>query len=83
MARSVSLGRRPSADRVRSPASTWSFSPATRTWKNSSSPSEKMARNFTRSSSGHALVVGQLEQPGPELEPRQLPVGEALAARAR
>src|SRR5580704_2948880 len=52
MARRASLGRSPSADRVRRPASTWSLSPATRTWKNSSRPSEKMARNLTRSSSG-------------------------------
>ncbi len=80
MARSASLGRRPSAERVRRPASTWSLSPATRTWKNSSRPSEKMARNLTRSSSGHPLVVGELEEPGPEFEPRQLPVGEALRA---
>ncbi len=43
-------GRRPTG--CAGPASTWSFSPATRTWKNSSRPSEKMARNFTRSSSG-------------------------------
>src|SRR5580658_1310873 len=52
MARRASLGRSPSADRARSPASTWSFNPATRTWKNSSRPSEKMARNLHRSSSG-------------------------------
>ena len=34
------------------PAATWSFRAATRTWKNSSRFDEKMAENFTRSSSG-------------------------------
>ena len=52
IAASVSAGLSPSDDLVRSPASTWSFSPATLTWKNSSSPSARIARNLTRSSTG-------------------------------
>src|SRR5947209_16434926 len=34
------------------PAATWSFRPATRTWKNSSMFWLKIARNFARSSNG-------------------------------
>ena len=52
MATSCSLGPIPSGERVRRPAATWSSRPATRTWKNSSSPSAKMPRNLTRSSRG-------------------------------
>ena len=52
MALNCSAGPIPSGERSRSPAATWSSSPATRTWKNSSSPSEKIARNLIRSNSG-------------------------------
>ena len=37
-----------------------------------------MARNFTRSSSGSALVLGQLQHALVELEPGQLAVGVEL-----
>ena len=39
-----------------------------------------MARNFARSSSGQAVVLGQVEQAGAEVEARLLAVGEALVA---
>ena len=39
--------------------------------------------NFTRSSSGSAVVLGQVEEPGAEVEAGQLPVGEALRSRRR
>ena len=48
----VSLGVQPSEPRVTMPASTWSRRPATRTMKNSSRLVEKMARYFSRSTSG-------------------------------
>ena len=54
IARSWSTRSRPSGVVVRSPAASCSISPATRTWKNSSRFSLKMARNFARSSSGTA-----------------------------
>ena len=47
---SCSPGRSPSTDRVRTPATTLSCRPATRTWKNSSMSWAKIAMNFTRSS---------------------------------
>ncbi len=53
------LVERPSGERVRSPAASCSFKPATRTEKNSSSPVEKMARNLTRSSSGSLVSVAR------------------------
>ena len=49
---SVSVGDRPSGPRASIRASTWSWTPATRIMKNSSRLVTKMARNFTRSSSG-------------------------------
>ena len=76
-------GLSPSGDRVRSPAATWSSRPATLTWKNSSSPSEKMARNFTRSRSGIRSSDGQLQQAGPEVQPGQLAVEEAVVGGGR
>ena len=76
-------GLRPSGDRVRSPAATWSSRPATVTWKNSSSPSEKMARNFTRSRRGMRSSRCQLEQAGAELEPGQFTIDEAVVAEKR
>ena len=54
IASSVSLGVRPSCSGFSIPASIWSCRPATRTMKNSSRLDEKIAQNFTRSSSGTA-----------------------------
>ena len=48
------------------PASTWSLSPATLTWKNSSSPSAKMAMNFTRSSRGTELSSARSKRRSPK-----------------
>ena len=52
IARSCSTWSRPSGDADRTPTATCSFSPATRTWKNSSTLPLKIARNLARSSSG-------------------------------
>ena len=52
MARSCSVGVSPSGDVPPILASCCSLSRATRTWKNSSRLLLKMARNFTRSSTG-------------------------------
>ena len=51
---SACCGVRPSAERIPSPEAAWSIRPGTRTMKNSSSISEKIPQNFTRSSSGTA-----------------------------
>ena len=52
MASSCWKGVMPSDDTAVAPARTWRRRPDTRTWKNSSRLLAKMARNFTRSSSG-------------------------------
>jgi hypothetical protein len=52
MSASCSDASWPSGDVARRPAATWSFRPATRTWKNSSRFELKMARNLARSSTG-------------------------------
>ena len=49
---SASRGVSPSDERTETPDSAWSSRPATLTMKNSSSIDEKIAQNFTRSSSG-------------------------------
>ena len=61
------------------PAATWSFSPATRTWKNSSRFWLKMARNLARSSSGTCGSLGQGQHPRVEVEPGQLAVQQAVS----
>ena len=55
------------------------LSSATRTMKNSSRFELKMARNFTRSSSGTRRVLRLLEHAAVELEPGQLAIDEASA----
>ena len=39
-----------------------------------------MARNFARSISGRAVVLGEVQEAGPEVEAALLPVGETLVA---
>ena len=60
------LGRRAPVRRRagRCPAAIWSFSAATRTWKNSSRFVEVIAQNFARSSSGMPGSAGELRARG-------------------
>ena len=78
MLSSTSRGISPEAARTARPAAIRRLSPATRTMKNSSRLLVKIARNRTRSSSGMLVVLGQLEHPLVEVQPRQLAVEEAV-----
>ena len=74
IAESCSRGVSPSDERVRMPAAACCFSPATRTWKNSSRLLAKIARNFARSSNGVSLLLGQRQHAGVEVDRRELAV---------
>ena len=73
----------PPATRRPRPVATRRCRPATRTMKNSSRLSAKIAMNRARSSSGVSRVGGELEHPRVEVEPAALAVDEPLrVARA-
>ena len=78
MRASACCGVSPSAERTARPDSACPSSPATRTWKNSSRFDEKIAQNFTRSSSGSDVVRRELEDAGVELEVGELAIEESL-----
>ena len=77
------LGRAcsPSSEISVTPASTWPTRPATRTMKNSSRLLAEIERNRSRSSSGWLGLLGLLEHPAVELEPRQFAVDEPVGRR--
>ena len=78
---STSRGISPEAAGTATPAAMRRFRPATRTMKNSSRFEAKIARNRTRSSSGSARVLGELEHPGVEAQPGQLAVEEPVGGQ--
>ena len=78
IAASCWLAVRPSAVGSSTPAATWSFSAATRTWKNSSRFVVVMAQNLARSSSGIPCSLRQLQDPVVERQPAQLTVDEPV-----
>ena len=78
LARGPAVGRRCAP----TPATTWSFRPATRTWKNSSRFWLKMAQNLARSSSGTPDSSAQRQHAGVEVEPGQLAVEVPLGGRS-
>ena len=75
-------GDRPSGPRASMRASSWSWTPATRTMKNSSRLVVKIARNFSALHQRQRLVLGELQHAIVEVEPRQLAVDVDRAASA-
>ena len=57
--------------------------PPTRIWKNSSRLPLEMARNFCPVEQGTRGVLGELEDPGVEIEPAQVPVDVAVTVAER
>ena len=76
--RSWSTRSRPSAVVVRRPASSCSMRPETRTSKNSSRFGAEDGEELGPLEQRQALVLGEGEDPGVEVEPRELAVQEAL-----
>ena len=75
---SCSPGRSPSAERVRTPAATWSLSAGDPHLEELVEQLREDGEELHPLEQRQAVVLGQVEQPRAEVEPRQLPVGEAL-----
>ena len=71
-------GSCPAAEGTARPVAMRRLSPATRTMKNSSRFEAKIERKLTRSSSVQLRILGQLQHPGVEVQPAQLPVKEPV-----